>query len=565
MLRFFGDEPERRSAAARQPRRRPAAATRSPSRCWRRRAGSRWDVTLVERGPALRRRRDARAPRRRVAMLAPRRAMPAVVLRPSARRASERRSLNAGPAHARRVRPRHDAPEPSSPTREWLVTNGLGGYASGTIGGVADAPLSRPARSPRCRNPLGRTMMLNQRRRELDRLADGDVSAGRRGRAAISSRRPTLSPSSGSSWACRSGGSTSSGVRLEKRLLLPHAPEHRRRHLSPARRAGAGCGCALRPASTSAATRPPSAGSCRRLHGLRVTADALRAVASREPYPPLRMSRAAASARASSFEPSSGASVALPRRGSARLRRRAASCWSPGRFDVHARPRDQRRRRWSLDRDLGHHRWRSTPDEPRECERERRHRLLGEAQPRRRTRGCAAELVLGGRSVRDPPGRPRRGRGPRARRAATRLRTVIAGYHWFTDWGRDTMISLEGLTLVHRPAREARLRSCARSPHYVRDGLIPNLFPEGENEGLYHTADATLWFFHALRPLPRASRATGRRCASSCRRCATIVRTTTSRGTRFGIGVDPDDGLLRAGRGRLPAHLDGRQGAATGS
>src|SRR6185295_9011485 len=77
------------------------------------------------------------------------------------------------------------------------------------------------------------------------------------------------------------------------------------------------------------------------------------------------------------------------------------------------------------------------------------------------------------------------------------LRTVIAGYHWFTDWGRDTMISLEGLTLCTGRFREAAaiLRTFS---HYVRDGLLPNLFPEGGREGLYHTADATLWFFHAI-------------------------------------------------------------------
>ena len=60
------------------------------------------------------------------------------------------------------------------------------------------------------------------------------------------------------------------------------------------------------------------------------------------------------------------------------------------------------------------------------------------------------------------------------------------------------MISLEGLTLATGPPRARRATSCARSPATCRDGLIPNLFPEGENEGLYHTADATLWFFHAL-------------------------------------------------------------------
>ena len=85
----------------------------------------------------------------------------------------------------------------------------------------------------------------------------------------------------------------------------------------------------------------------------------------------------------------------------------------------------------------------------------------------------------------------------RARAGGGEARTVIAGYHWFTDWGRDTMISLEGLTLLTGRHAEARdiLRTFA---FHVRDGLIPNMFPEGEREGLYHTADATLWFFHAI-------------------------------------------------------------------
>src|SRR5678815_3842957 len=78
-----------------------------------------------------------------------------------------------------------------------------------------------------------------------------------------------------------------------------------------------------------------------------------------------------------------------------------------------------------------------------------------------------------------------------------RVRTVIAGYHWFTDWGRDTMISFEGLTLTTGRFAEAGwiLRTFA---HYIREGLIPNFFPDGENQGVYHTADATLWYFHAV-------------------------------------------------------------------
>ena len=133
----------------------------------------------------------------------------------------------------------------------------------------------------------------------------------------------------------------------------------------------------------------------------------------------------------------------------------------------------------------------------------------------------------------------------RARAAGDEVRTVIAGYHWFTDWGRDTMISLEGLTLATGRYREAGyiLRTFA---HYVRDGLIPNMFPEGENEGLYHTADATLWFFHAI---DRYLHATGDRehAARAAARCCVDIVEHHLRGTRFGIGVDPADGLLRQG------------------
>ena len=124
------------------------------------------------------------------------------------------------------------------------------------------------------------------------------------------------------------------------------------------------------------------------------------------------------------------------------------------------------------------------------------------------------------------------------------MRTVIAGYHWFTDWGRDTMIGLEGLTLCTGRHREAGyiLRTFA---HYVRDGLIPNMFPEGTKEGLYHTADASLWYFHALH---RYLRVTDDR--STLRLLLPKLKSIYEhhiKGTRFGIGVDHADGLLREG------------------
>lgn len=123
-------------------------------------------------------------------------------------------------------------------------------------------------------------------------------------------------------------------------------------------------------------------------------------------------------------------------------------------------------------------------------------------------------------------------------------RTVIAGYHWFTDWGRDTMISLEGLTLCTGRYREARaiLRTFA---HYIRDGLIPNLFPEGKRTGLYHTADATLWYFHALDRYYEVTK--DRDTLMVLYPALKGIIEHHLNGTRFGIGIDTKDGLLNAG------------------
>jgi predicted glycogen debranching enzyme len=106
------------------------------------------------------------------------------------------------------------------------------------------------------------------------------------------------------------------------------------------------------------------------------------------------------------------------------------------------------------------------------------------------------------------------------------------------------MISLEGLTLMTGRQRESAfiLRTFA---HYVRDGLIPNMFPDGSNEGLYHTADATLWFFHAVE---RYVRRTGDQ-VTLMHLLPTMLDIVEHhvKGTRFGICVDPSDGLLRQG------------------
>jgi predicted glycogen debranching enzyme len=106
------------------------------------------------------------------------------------------------------------------------------------------------------------------------------------------------------------------------------------------------------------------------------------------------------------------------------------------------------------------------------------------------------------------------------------------------------MISLEGLTLTTGRHAEAGyiLRTFAE---YVRDGLIPNYFPDGRTGGVYHTADATLWFFHALARYLDVTHDQEMRTRLLPK--LTDIVEHHLRGTRFGIGVDPADGLLRQG------------------
>jgi predicted glycogen debranching enzyme len=123
------------------------------------------------------------------------------------------------------------------------------------------------------------------------------------------------------------------------------------------------------------------------------------------------------------------------------------------------------------------------------------------------------------------------------------MRTVIAGYHWFTDWGRDTMISLEGLTLCTGRFEEAK-SILSTFGHYVQNGLIPNHFFEGHHHAIYNTVDATFWYFHAV---DRYMDITQDRDI-----LMTLYPTFMSiieyhmQGTDFGIHMDPADGLIYA-------------------
>ena len=127
-------------------------------------------------------------------------------------------------------------------------------------------------------------------------------------------------------------------------------------------------------------------------------------------------------------------------------------------------------------------------------------------------------------------------------------KSIIAGYPWFTDWGRDTMIALPGLTLAtgRAPIAADILRTFAQ---HVDQGLLPNRFPDSGEAPEYNTVDATLWYFVAVHEYLRATND-----IAFAREIYPVLADIVDwhrRGTRHGIVVDDTDGLLRCGASGL--------------
>jgi predicted glycogen debranching enzyme len=155
------------------------------------------------------------------------------------------------------------------------------------------------------------------------------------------------------------------------------------------------------------------------------------------------------------------------------------------------------------------------------------------ADPIVRQLTLAADQFIVRRAYRGDPGGDRTGK------------TILAGYHWFGDWGRDAMIALPGLALCTGRSDDAAeiLRTFAA---FVRDGLVPNYLPDhAGSEAAYNSADAAMWFV-----LAAGAYADGGGEAGLVGELRTAVREVIDRhvsGTRYGIAMDPRDGLLRAG------------------
>jgi len=423
-------------------------------------------------------------------------------------------------------------------SREWLVANGLGGYASGTVSGVRTwryhglLIAALPA-------PWGRVMMLNDLAEEIV-LPHGEcVRLG--GESEGGGDSSFCGPPILSEFRLEAGLPvwvyTKDDFVIEKRLFLPHMQNSvhiKYRMLS----GSATLRLALCPAVNFRVHEASPDTPIGDNYAITLLAGNRFEISSGLSLPPLRI---ALYGRGPAFHVDTRTLQPAvfwmeERRGS----RSKGSLWSPGRFHLDLPVDGQAALVAST------HSWETMlalkPEEAFQEELRRREHLISLAPAAART-ARGAELVLAAdQFVIKPAGRKED--AARAQAVGYDLHSVIAGYHWFTDWGRDTMISLEGLTLT--TGRYIEAGSIVRTfAHYIRDGLIPNLFPEGEKEGLYHTADATLWFFHAI----------GRYIEITNDRA--ILRLLIPklldivdhhlRGTRFNIKVDPADGLLSQG------------------
>ncbi|MCI4670792.1 MAG: amylo-alpha-1,6-glucosidase [Bacteroidia bacterium] len=138
------------------------------------------------------------------------------------------------------------------------------------------------------------------------------------------------------------------------------------------------------------------------------------------------------------------------------------------------------------------------------------------------------------------------------------LKTIIAGYHWFTDWGRDTMISLPGLCLTTGRYDDAK-KILKAFTYSTSQGMLPNRFPDDGEEPMYNTIDATLWFFVAVYKYALESR-DYQFVLQEILPVMEDILNWHKRGTRYNIRMDKD-GLLTGGTdGEMLTWMDARAG-----
>ena len=394
--------------------------------------------------------------------------------------------------------------------REWLVTNGIGGYAFGTLAGVATRSyhgLLVAALTP----PVGRTVLVGGLEEwatapttgrvalHASETADGRIEGDRHGRLvsmALEGQRPMLRYDLG-------------GVVLEKRIWMAYGVNTTYIRYS-LRAGGAPVELELAPLTT-----------VRDHHSMARASDGIPAGPLRILAPGGEASRAGRWVRDRRH-----------REETARGQADVSDLWAP--MSIRATVTADRPFTLILTAEPGEP---VDPDVALAAAADREASLIqaanaARASPFVQRLVLAADQFIVTRDIPAPGG-------------VERGRSIIAGYPWFNDWGRDTMIALPGLCLATGRHEEAAtiLRSFAR---FVRDGLLPNDFPDrAEDVPAYHTIDASLWYPVAVRAhaIATGSDALLDELLPTLR----AILDAHIAGTRFGIGMDPADGLLRGG------------------
>lgn len=400
--------------------------------------------------------------------------------------------------------------------REWLLTNGIGGFASGTVSGIATRRyhgLLVAALSP----PLGRTLMVSSI----------DVNARYRGRTYSLSAHEygggTVDPQGyeqiesftldGSMpvWRYAVGD----GV-FEQRLWMAHGKNATYMQLNW-QRAGAPLELELAPLVTYRDYHSQTRGGWQL--GIRKIDDGVE-IAAYDGAQPFRI----LCDNGSFVEDGSWYWNFRHRVESYRGLDDAEDLYRPGKFVVTLQPGETVTLVASADGEVARHPQIALTTE------KRRQRSLFTPRLARQPEWVRQLVVAADQFV--------------VQRGSGSDQTVIAGYPWFGDWGRDTMIALPGLALVTERYEIAAsiLRTFAK---HVNQGMLPNRFPDGAEEPEYNTVDATLWYFHAIDQYIAASG--DESIGHELYPALDDIVEWHLRGTRYQIKVDDEDGLLYAG------------------
>ncbi|HKQ62461.1 MAG TPA: amylo-alpha-1,6-glucosidase [Candidatus Polarisedimenticolaceae bacterium] len=415
--------------------------------------------------------------------------------------------------------------------REWLETNGLGGWASSTVGG-AHSRRYHGLLVAATRPPVGRTVLLSRLDETLG-LPGAPIELG-------CNRFPgAIHPRGYEHLAAFTRGLfpvfdyAAGGVRLRKTVAALHG-ENTTLILYELLEADAPLALELRPFLAARDYHGLARANAAIGHDLAFADGRLRC----RPYataPELWLAAAGASFR---HEPAwwYRFEYALERERGLDFEE---DLWTPGLLVVPLRPGERLAVVASTGDPTGRDPWALF-----ERERARREALVAGIDPadrmRRRLVLAADQFVV---------------------RRGDELRTIIAGYHWFGDWGRDTMIALEGLCLTTGRCVDAQ-RILAAFAASTSQGMLPNRFPDSGEEPEYNTVDATLWFFVALHAYLAAS-GDEPFVRDALLPVLREILAWHDRGTRHGIRTAAD-GLLEAGEPGvqltwMDARVDGRE------